>query len=192
MSASSQFERTPCDCEKCQLGCQHKPGMLVPMDLVPITSQLLGKPRSQISSAEVIDSLSKVCEASPGALVSLGTNIFSIPTIVPRLSEKGCIFYKDSKCEIHRVAPFGCAYFDSHMSRGAGEACSIAAHREIAAEWNPTRDTVYRRLWLACRAAGQEASPTAVRSRNYLKALRKLEEVEIREKEKQETAELGR
>lgn len=58
--------------------------------------------------------------ASSGATVyQRGLGKFQIPTLVPARQEDGhtCIFLDENKrCKVHAVAPFGCAFFDAHMS----------------------------------------------------------------------------
>jgi hypothetical protein len=64
--------------------------------------------------------------ASPGAVVmDTQTNRqFQLGTITPRYDrrKKACVFLSDAgACTIHPVAPFGCAYFDTHQSRYEGQ-----------------------------------------------------------------------
>lgn len=62
--------------------------------------------------------------ASPGAKVfSAEKGVYRIGTIVPdRKPDGSCIFFgADERCEIHSVAPFGCAFFDDHMSQKKGD-----------------------------------------------------------------------
>jgi Fe-S-cluster containining protein len=57
--------------------------------------------------------------ASPGSLVKhLATGkIERVGTITPKRVKGRCVFLtEDDRCSIHAVAPFGCAYFDTHMS----------------------------------------------------------------------------
>lgn len=86
---------------------------------------------------------------------------FDIPTMTPRQQPDGCcVFYeKDSGlCGIHAVSPFGCACFDSHMSREAkGDMLMKAALLEICD--SPT----YQQQWYALRHAGCVARPTKER-----------------------------
>jgi len=61
---------------------------------------------------------------------------FRIGTIVPKVDEQGrCIFLtEDQRCSIHAVAPFGCAYFDTHMAADEGHARSIWGLRTIQSD----------------------------------------------------------
>ena len=58
--------------------------------------------------------------ASPGAMVrDHYGEVYRVGTITPRFDrhKKRCVFLDDDeRCTIHEVAPFGCAYFDTHMS----------------------------------------------------------------------------
>jgi Fe-S-cluster containining protein len=59
--------------------------------------------------------------ASPGAVVmDQRTQIqFRVGTITPKFDrrKKACVFLtEEGKCRIHEVAPFGCSFFDAHMS----------------------------------------------------------------------------
>jgi Fe-S-cluster containining protein len=46
--------------------------------------------------------------------------ILRIPSVVLQTAPSGgCVFYaaEEGLCAIHEVAPWGCAYFDTHMDR---------------------------------------------------------------------------
>jgi Fe-S-cluster containining protein len=86
--------------------------------------------------------------ASPGALVkdrSTG-RVQRIGTVTPRFDRrrKRCVFLDDhDRCTIHAVAPFGCAYFDTHMSLGKGHVRSLWLARETARpEYQALRNTL--------------------------------------------------
>lgn len=117
------FKRTVCACCACTAFCRRMPGFLVPEDIAPL--------RAQFGD----DSLDALCCASPGALVRQGDGpVFRIPTIVPaRRADGSCVFLDaDARCSIHAIAPYGCAYFDTHQSRRAGDERSAAGLRAIA------------------------------------------------------------
>lgn len=95
--------------------------------------------------------------ASPGAVVRVkgsGENV-RVGTITPGMDGDHCRFLDvaTGKCRIHPVAPFGCAYFDTHMGATEGARRSlwgvqrIAASREyhelreelpVATSWRPS------------------------------------------------------
>jgi Fe-S-cluster containining protein len=56
--------------------------------------------------------------ASPGALVrdTSTSRTHRIGTITPRWQKGRCVFLDtNDRCTIHRVAPFGCSHYDTHM-----------------------------------------------------------------------------
>ena len=101
------FHRTVCACALDRANCQ-SPGYLVPGDLERIAENL---------GASVPDIL-YLFRPGEGAVVADSRSgvMYRIPTIVPRTTDRGCIFLDPAgRCVIHHVAPFGCAYFDIHM-----------------------------------------------------------------------------
>lgn len=118
------FERTVCACDACSKHCTTRPGVLAPGDF----EQIAGNLRVPFNFAM------HYFRASPGAMVMLGGKAcVQIPTITPRLDpEKGCVFLKDGKCDIHAVAPYGCSHFDDHMDAVEGDFRSLAVHKDIA------------------------------------------------------------
>jgi Fe-S-cluster containining protein len=103
-----EFERTKCACENCTRCCKRQPGPLVFDDIQRI-KDFLG-----IGDEEFHD----LFVASPGALVKAGDGkTHRVGSIVPRMRRGRCVFLDEKdRCRIHAVAPFGCAYFDTHMS----------------------------------------------------------------------------
>lgn len=124
------FKRTTCGCSLDVENCRRQPGVLAPGDAEAITAYLLAEGRgAEVDTAFV---------ASPGAIVAntrTGER-FQIPTITPARSRVGgpCRFLSsEGSCTIHPVAPFGCAYFDAHMTKAEGQRRSVWMHREIVA-----------------------------------------------------------
>jgi Fe-S-cluster containining protein len=80
----------------------------------------------------------KLFVASPGSMVkSSSGEVFRVGTICPDYRKGRCVFLDENdRCKIHAVAPFGCAYFDTHMSAGTGQVRSswlaMAQHRSEA------------------------------------------------------------
>jgi hypothetical protein len=73
------------------------------------------------------------------------------PTLVPARQANGhCHWFFGGRCAVHATAPFGCAFFDIHMSGAEADrraAATMQARREDAA-----RDGLYYRVWLhLCR-----------------------------------------
>jgi hypothetical protein len=95
--------RSSCACGDCQVNCRFMPGNLIPADLPRMIPQ--GVDPFQWAEANLL--------ASPGALVSRGGVQSRIPTLVPAVKEDGSCIHLNAQglCNIHRVAPFGCAFF---------------------------------------------------------------------------------
>jgi Fe-S-cluster containining protein len=109
MTQSPPFNRTKCACRDCVACCKRQPGPLIPGDYERIQKHL-GAADAQMRS---------LFWASPGSLVKniLTNRVYRIGTITPRMRKGRCVFLdEDDRCKIHEVAPFGCAYFDTHMS----------------------------------------------------------------------------
>lgn len=103
------FERTTCGCADCVGCCKKQPGSLAPGDFERIAAFL----------GESVEDATRHVWASPGAVVMDSTSgrMFRIGTITPRFAEGRCVFLQpDDTCQVHPVAPFGCAYCDPHMS----------------------------------------------------------------------------
>jgi Fe-S-cluster containining protein len=103
-----RFQRTACACADCVQCCREQPGPLAPGDLQRIAGHL---------ERPVREVLAKFW-ASPGALVrnSVTGQKRMIGTITPRLQHGRCVFLDGAdRCTVHAVAPFGCAYADTHM-----------------------------------------------------------------------------
>ena len=128
------FQRTVCACVACTACCRRQPGFLIPGDAEHIEA-FIGKP------------VADFIWASPGAIVATGGNTFRIGTITPRWDKKRkcCVFLTDAgQCSIHSVAPYGCAYADTHMSRAQGEGVSAWGLRQIilSTAYKKLRDTL--------------------------------------------------
>jgi hypothetical protein len=159
------FERTVCACEQCTNYCRHVPGYLVPSDLERLCDYC--------GCAGAFDSwANQHLLASPGALVMRKGAIGRIPTLVPaRRDNAACIFLSaDSSCSIHPIAPFGCAFFDSHQEDDAADRRSSRGLRAILEDWQSAGP--YSALWLALHAAGRNA-PTPETARAGLSELSK-------------------
>jgi Fe-S-cluster containining protein len=116
------FERTVCACTGCVACCLRQPGYLVPGDVKRIL-EFTGKPAKEI----LVDSLG-------GQVMDRETRIVRrIRTIVPKMDRTGrCNFLtEDNKCSIHPVAPFGCAYVDTHMTLQKGNMISLWGIQQV-------------------------------------------------------------
>ena len=163
MNPREQFKRTECACDKCTKCCRYMPGSLIPGDLELILATVAPRDPRQW----VLDHF----QASEGAqalkIVRGQAILVEIPTIVPKLTETGCVFLKDGRCEIHEVAPFGCGHFDTHMSSSVAQPRSHAAAVAQAEDWQ--NDGSYAMTHKMLEREGRKAPPR----RKRLKKLRK-------------------
>lgn len=152
------FERTvssdPADVEN----CRYMPGFLVPADVPRIAA------REGFQNA-LTWGLQRLL-ASPGARVLYKGREIRIRTLVPaRSQETGhCQWLKDSRCTIHSVAPFGCAFFDSKQTLEEANERSQKSLMDILLSWqicgDSTRDelaTLYTGLWSLLWLRGRRA-----------------------------------
>ena len=147
------FTRTKCGCDACSLFCRFTPGFLVEADLkrlIPETAL-----RDHESLAEwVVTHL----RASPGAVVAVftaqGPVTVSIPTIVPAPAADGaaCHWLTDAGCAVHENSPFGCAFFDTHLTDTDGTQRSEAGIRSVAKSW--ARGGLYALVWTLLHREG--------------------------------------
>jgi Fe-S-cluster containining protein len=112
------FERTVCACPADVAHCKVRPGFLLTDDVARIGLALAE--RGEIDRPQAIV---QVLRASKGAKVwSVERGAFRIGTITPRMVGGRCVFLDpEDRCRIHAIAPFGCRYFDGHMSREEGD-----------------------------------------------------------------------
>jgi hypothetical protein len=102
------FERTACACHECRACCK-SPAHLVAGDAERIAAYL----------GTDLAGLLPLLRVGRGAVVgnSRTGRVWRVPTVVPATTAGRCVFQlADGACLIHEVAPFGCAYFDIHMS----------------------------------------------------------------------------
>lgn len=133
------FERTTCACSDCVDCCKQQPASLHPGDFERIAAFL----------GETLEAAKRFFWASPGALVGKLVNgqvhTFRIGTITPRLVDGRCVFLDaQDRCQIHTVAPFGCAYFDTHMGTEEGQRRGMWHLRAVATddEYQRLRDSL--------------------------------------------------
>jgi len=75
----------------------------------------------------------------------------AFPTLVPaRLLDGACHWLYEGRCLVHENAPYGCAFFDTHMSPAESDkrsAATIQARQEDA-----RNNGIYHRIWVhLCR-----------------------------------------
>jgi Fe-S-cluster containining protein len=135
------FSRTQCDCHECTLNCHRLPGYLVPADLERIHRHTAPDQDLRVWAREWL-------LASPGALVMSGHRPYRILTLVPaRRPDGACIFLTaDNRCSVHAVSPFGCAFFDSHMSHAECDRRSKRGLQAVLEAWRASGD--YAHVWV--------------------------------------------
>jgi hypothetical protein len=144
------FTRTDCSCRTCRRNCMFMPGFLIPGDLermIPVGADPL-----QWSETNLL--------ASPGAVVRVRETkeLARIPTLVPATKDDGsCIHYRQRRCQIHDVAPFGCAFFDCGPERGLLSVDGLIA---VSNAWRER--SLYARLWEHLDALGKRQECASV------------------------------
>jgi hypothetical protein len=128
------FRRTVCGCEFCRAPCRHMPGSLDVSDLLRLC------PPGQDVFAWAEQHLRALTDKP-------------VPTLVPARQPNGhCHWLFDGRCVVHDVAPFGCAFFDAHMSDAEAERraeATMQARRADAAQQG-----LYYRVWLHLQRKG--------------------------------------
>ena len=150
------FARTECACASCASHCRVVPGYLMPADVERISRHL--------GYANPLSFASENLLASPGATVLQAGQLRQLPTLVPRLQANGACAFLDenSRCRIHAVAPYGCAYFDSHMSDDEATRRSTRGLMEVARLWANPKAHLYTLLWRILDATNRRALPPAL------------------------------
>ncbi len=181
---SPPFERTTCDCACCTVGCRTMPGSLIPGDVeriaahaghdddvVWILDHFLASPGAKVArraaDAEVALGISLRGEHYSAAMV-----IFRVPTIVPRQRPDGsCVFLDDAgHCTVHAVAPFGCAYHNTHLDEAdAHKRSQYAVQQQMAGQ-----KTRYGWLWKLLYDLDRRATTLAVRRKAFTDAVSQL------------------
>jgi hypothetical protein len=138
------FARTVCGCSFCAVGCHQRPGCLVPADL-----DRLCPPG---------------CDAFTWAEEHLRARVGeSYPVLVPaRRPEGPCHWLYEGRCAVHAQAPYGCAFFDAHMSEAEVERRYAAAAEALRAD--PSAVGMYTRVWRHLRDRGLTVKPVAGRA----------------------------
>jgi hypothetical protein len=155
------FERTRCACPECTRCCHHILGYLMPADLPRIAA--FHRPGLDLFVWARLFLL-----ASPGALVARKGVVYRIPTLVPaRRPDGACIFLTEAdSCSIHPAAPYGCAFFDAHMTAAQADHRSSQGLRAFAHAWQA--GTPYGAIWQMLYQAGRIA-PLPEQARQQLR-----------------------
>jgi hypothetical protein len=121
------FKRTTCDCEYCRAPCRHLPGSL-----------------------DVAD-LERLCPPGADIFAWAEEHLRALPeksflTLVPARQANGhCHWHLDGKCVVHEASPFGCAFYDTHMSEAEAEKRTAATIQ--ARDDDEAKRGLYYRVW---------------------------------------------
>jgi Fe-S-cluster containining protein len=144
--------RTTCSCKACAINCQYIPGYLIPADL----------PRLIPADADPEAWAREHLLASPGAVIMRvhldgRREVGRVGTLVPAhvAGSLACHWFKGGRCEVHAIAPFGCAFFDAHQTREQSDARSEHGLKAIIAD--NAEGGLYARLWAMLHGAGLRA-----------------------------------
>jgi len=150
------YERSIADGPFERLNCKYIPGYLIPADLDRMARHM-GYPDTANWAMQFL-------LASPGATVGSIDKVTGrivtrqIRTLVPARepAHNHCVhFSENGRCNIHPVAPFGCAFFDCKQSEERAQEISSRGLTEIDADWN--KEGPYSKIWLMLDAAGKRA-----------------------------------
>lgn len=150
------FKRTFAEGPFERLNCKFIPGMLVPADLDRM-ARAMGFDDTKAWAMEHL-------LASPGAtMMRIDSKTgkgetYRVPTLVParKGEHRHCMhFDENGRCNVHAVAPFGCAFFDGTQSEEEHQKRSIAAHDAIKQAWETNSE--YAQIWTMLSAAGKKA-----------------------------------
>ena len=151
--------RTICNCDLCAINCRFIPGYLLPEDLDYIATFLGYSKLSEFAEKNLL--------ASPGAIVIKDGRPCRIHTLVPARNDSGwCRFFDGSLCTIHPVAPFGCAFFDSHQEQSESNVISSKGLQIIAGLWEDQPLSRYCQIWNHLHGKGMRSpAPEECRDR---------------------------
>jgi hypothetical protein len=156
------LQRTACGCERCSLFCRHMPGYLVPSDL----ERLIPPGEDPFAWAKI--HLRAVMPVPGG-----------FPNLVPAQRPNGhCHWLEDGKCTVWQNSPFGCAFFDQHMSRHDHE--SRNARGREARQEAFEKNGLYAQLWHALKEAGLVRAGRSTEVNMRIRA--ELEQISLRER----------
>jgi predicted DsbA family dithiol-disulfide isomerase len=128
------FARTRCGCTLCQSYCKHVPGRLDVQDLLRLCPQ----------GADVFAWAERHLEAVTDQ---------AYPKLVPARRANGhCQWFQDGGCMVHAVAPFGCAYFDAHMTPEEVQRRGLATSRACLDD--AQHHGLYTQVWRHLRDRG--------------------------------------
>lgn len=152
------------------------PGYLIPGDVERI-AEAQGQ---ELNEAWLLDTFmhsegASVLATGPGGVPQL----VQIPTIVPKDQDGRCLLLTaDGKCSVHGSSPFGCSYFDTHMSAEVGAPRSEAGVMAVAADL--VSDGAYASQLRTLQKKGEAAAPRKVRRGRYDAAVQAIEKAALK------------
>lgn len=166
------FVRTECGCPKCSVHCRAIPGFLIPSDIDRMYKATSGPGESVQEWAR------RTLLASDGAKAidrRTGTAV-QIRTLVPAAGPDGACGHitPEGRCGVHAVAPYGCAFADSHQPEAVGVKVAMVGLRAVLdAQADPT--SLYHGLWAMLNAEGRVPPPLAARRQRLLELMRQVD-----------------
>ena len=158
------FKRTTCGCQLCSSFCKVMPGYLVPSDL----ERLIPKDQDPMAWARTH------LRASRGLVMfnMLTGKTVSIPSLVPAKQANGHCHWltQDGKCSVHSDSPFGCAYFDQHMTDAEADRRSHYARLARAQAFDER--SLYSEIWHMLKSEGLVGGGEYAQSQKDLKRMR--------------------
>jgi hypothetical protein len=121
------FRRTTCGCVFCQAPCRHLPGSLDVSDL------------------------ERMCPPGQDLFAWAELHLRALPekpflTLVPARQANGhCHWFVEGRCTVHQVSPYGCAFYDLHMSDE--EAAKRTAATVQARNEDEAKKGLYYQVW---------------------------------------------
>jgi hypothetical protein len=156
--------------------CRFLPGFLIPADL------------TRLCPDGDLDWVKTHLRASPGIHVvnyETGETI-RLGTLVPaRVADSGaCHWFVSDKCQVHADAPFGCAFFDEHMSNVETVRRGQPGVQEVMDDW--LTDGPYSTLWRELHHLELTAPDSAPFREQYGRAVRALRAKQDRHQRKEQ------
>ncbi len=108
-------ERIICDCHKCQRACTLKPGLFhfKQMEkLVKYFKKPIKKIFNQYLGVEYLTTTGKMT-----LVLAPSTLLMEPGEYYPFINTGKCIFFKNNRCEIHKVAPYECQFYVHDMDK---------------------------------------------------------------------------
>lgn len=106
------FPRSVCDCDECAAHCRRGSGFLAPGDAERIERYTRRPVQTFPAPAAIVGG------TLDGTLFTLNVpGVMLSKRLVGDRAGQCVYFTSDGRCAIHAVSPFGCAYYDAHISR---------------------------------------------------------------------------